>query len=344
MKPKISIIVPVYKVEKQIDTCIKSILNQTFNNFELILVDDGSPDKCGEICDEYEKKDKRIKVIHKKNGGLSDARNAGLNIAIGKYIGFVDSDDIIHPEMYEKMYSYINKYNVDIVQCKFKKFENIEDINKFSKINNTYTNIEYYTSKEAIMDMIDNNKINVNTWNKLYKREFFENERFPKGKIHEDEFLTYKLMYESNKIAYINEELYYYYQNDSGIMNGSNLIKRLDRIEALEERSNFFLKNGDKDLYNKSNTALFFALNKLYFIFKRNKQLRKEEQYINLLKDKIIKTASILSDNVYLSKQNIKIVNLINKSKIFINIYYIQNWLLSIYYRFRDKINKHKKI
>ena len=342
MSIDISIIVPVYKVEKQLNTCIESILNQTFTNYELILVDDGSPDKCGEICDEYEKKDKRIKVIHKKNGGLSDARNAGLDIAKGKYIGFVDSDDIIHPEMYERMYNFINKYNVDIVQCKFKKFKSIEDINKLSNINNT--NIEYYTSKEAIIDMIDNNKINVNTWNKLYKRELFENERFPKGKIHEDEFLTYKLMYESNKIAYINEELYYYYQNDNGIMNGSTLIKRLDRIEALEERSNFFLKNGDKDLYNKSNTALFFALNKLYFIFKRNKQLRKEEQYINLLKDKIIKTASILSDNVYLSKKNIQIVNLINKNKIFINIYYIQNWLLSIFYRFRDKINKKKKI
>ena len=342
MSMELSIIVPVYKVEKQLERCIRSILNQSFTNFELILVDDGSPDKCGEICDEYEKKDKRIKVIHKKNGGLSDARNAGLNIAKGKYIGFVDSDDIIHSEMYERMYNCITKYNVDIVQCKFRKFKSIEDINKFSNIKDA--NIEYYTSKEAIIDMIDNNKINVNTWNKLYKRELFENERFPKGKIHEDEFLTYKLIYKSNKIAYINEELYYYYQNDNGIMNGSNLIKRLDRIEALEERSNFFLKNGDKDLYNKSNTALFFALNKLYFIFKRNKQLRKEEQYINLLKDKIIKTASILSDNVYLSKQNIKIVNLINKSKVFINIYYIQNLVLSIFYRFRDKINKHKKI
>ena len=342
MSMELSIIVPVYKVEKQLERCIRSILNQSFTNFELILVDDGSPDRCGEICDEYEKKDKRIKVIHKKNGGLSDARNAGLNIAKGKYIGFVDSDDIIHSEMYERMYNCITKYNVDIVQCKFRKFKNIEDINKFSNIKDA--NIEYYTSKEAIIDMIDNNKINVNTWNKLYKRELFENERFPKGKIHEDEFLTYKLIYNSNKVAYINKELYYYYQNDNGIMNGSNLIKRLDRIEALEERSNFFLKNGDKDLYNKSNTALFFALNKLYFIFKRNKQLKKEEQYINLLKDKIIKTASILSDNVYLSKQNIKIVNLINKRKVFINIYYIQNWLLSIFYRFRNKINKHKKI
>lgn len=339
---ELSIIVPIYKVEKQLEQCIKSILNQSFTNFELILVDDGSPDMCGHICDEYEKKDSRIKVIHKKNGGLSDARNAGLDIALGKYIGFVDSDDIIHPQMYEKLYNCINKSNLDIVQCKFKRFKSIEEIN--INISDSELNFKEYNSQDAIIDLIDNNKINVNAWNKLYKRELFQNERYPKGKIHEDEFLTYKLIYNSSKIGYIDEELYYYYENNNGIMNGSNILKRLDRIEALEERSSFFLNNGNKDLYNKSNTALFFALNKLYFIFKRNKQLRKEEQYINLLKDKIIKTASILSDNVYLSKQNIKIVNLINKSKIFINIYYIQNWLLSIYYRFRDKINKHKKI
>lgn len=339
---ELSIIVPIYKVEKQLEQCIKSILNQSFTNFELILVDDGSPDMCGHICDEYEKKDSRIKVIHKKNGGLSDARNAGLDIALGKYIGFVDSDDIIHPQMYEKLYNCINKSNLDIVQCKFKRFKSIEEIN--ININDSELNFKEYNSQDAIIDLIDNNKINVNAWNKLYKRELFQNERYPKGKIHEDEFLTYKLIYNSSKIGYIDEELYYYYENNNGIMNGSNILKRLDRIEALEERSSFFLNNGNKDLYNKSNTALFFALNKLYFIFKRNKQLRKEEQYINLLKDKIIKTASILSDNVYLSKQNIKIVNLINKSKIFINIYYIQNWLLSIYYRFRDKINKYKKI
>ena len=123
MKRYISIIVPIYNVEKQLSECIESILNQTFMNFELILVDDGSPDKCGEICDEYEKKDKRIKVIHKKNGGLSDARNAGLDIAKGKYIGFVDSDDIIHPEMYERMYNCIMQIlcNVNLKNLKLLK-------------------------------------------------------------------------------------------------------------------------------------------------------------------------------------------------------------------------------
>lgn len=337
----ISIIVPVYKVERQLDRCIKSILNQTFTNFELILVDDGSPDNCGKICDEYEKKDSRIKVIHKKNGGLSDARNAGLDIALGKYIGFVDSDDIIHPQMYEKLYNCINKSNLDIVQCKFKKFRNVEELSV--NLSDGDSNFKEYNNQEAIIDLIDNNKINVNAWNKLYKRELFQNERYPKGKIHEDEFLTYKLIYNSSKVGYIDEELYYYYENNNGIMNGSNILKRLDRIEALEERNSFFLKNGNKELYNKSNTALFFALNKLYFIFKRNKMLKNDTVHINLLKDKISKTACTLVDNTYLSQKNRTIVNLINKNKVFINIYYIQNWLLSIFYRVRDKVKKYKK-
>lgn len=342
MRYIISIIVPIYKVEKYLETCINSILSQTFTNFELILVDDGSPDRCGFICDEYKKKDKRIKVIHKKNGGLSDARNAGLDIATGKYIGFVDSDDIIHPKMYEILFNCMSKSDSDIVQCNFKKIKNLDEIvDSLGKYNGTF---KEYDNKAAIIDMIDNNKINVNSWNKLYKRELFETLRFPKGKIHEDEFLTYKLLYNSRKIAYINEELYYYYQNDNGIMNGSNILKRLDRIEALEERSKFFLENGDNDLYNKSNSALFFALNKLYFIFKRNEQLKKDKENIEKLKRKIEKVSMLLENNNYLSSTNSKIVKIINKNNIFIGIYYIQNYLLSIKYRLTDKVIKRKVV
>lgn len=342
MRYIISIIVPIYKVEKYLETCINSILSQTFTNFELILVDDGSPDRCGFICDEYKKKDKRIKVIHKKNGGLSDARNAGLDIATGKYIGFVDSDDIIHPKMYEILFNCMSKSDSDIVQCNFKKIKNLDEIvDSLGNYNGTF---KEYDNKAAIIDMIDNNKINVNSWNKLYKRELFETLRFPKGKIHEDEFLTYKLLYNSRKIAYINEELYYYYQNDNGIMNGSNILKRLDRIEALEERSKFFLENGDNDLYNKSNSALFFALNKLYFIFKRNEQLKKDKENIEKLKRKIEKVSMLLENNNYLSSTNSKIVKIINKNNIFIGIYYIQNYLLSIKYRLRDKVIKRKVV
>lgn len=342
MRPNLSIIVPIYNVEKYLERCINSILNQTFSDFELILVDDGSPDNCGKICDEYKEKDNRIMVIHKKNGGLSDARNAGLDVAKGKYIGFVDSDDIIHPRMYEALFQCINKSNSDIAQCKFKKFKSLEELeNDLDNYNETF---EEYDNKTAIIDMIDNNKINVNSWNKLYKSELFETLRFPKGKIHEDEFLTYKLLYNSKKIVYVNQELYYYYQNNKGIMNGSSILKRLDRIEALEERSKFFLENEDKDLYNKSNSALFFALNKLYFIFKRNDQLNKDEENIEKLKRKIEKISMLLENNNYLSSTNSKIVKIINKNNIFINIYYIQNYLLSIKYRLRDKVIKRKVV
>lgn len=342
MKKNISIIVPIYKVEKQLKKCINSILNQTFSNFELILVDDGSPDNCGKICDEYQKKDNRIKVIHKENGGLSDARNAGLDIAKGEYIGFVDSDDIIHPRMYEILFKCINKNNSDIVQCKFKKFKNSDEVK--DDLDNYNEIFEEYDNNSAIMDMMDNNKINVNSWNKLYKSELFQTLRFPKGKIHEDEFLTYKLLYNSKKITYVDQELYYYYQNDNGIMNGSSILKRLDRIEALEERSKFFLENGDNDLYNKSNSALFFALNKLYFIFKRNEQLKKDKENIEKLKSKIKKISMLLENNNYLSSTNSKIVKIINKNNVFIDIYYIQNYLLSIKYRLRDKIIKRKVV
>ena len=120
MDDLISVIIPVFKVEDYIDECIISVINQSYKHIEIILVDDGSPDKCPELCDLWATKDNRIKVVHKCNGGLSSARNAGLDIALGKYIGFVDSDDIIHPQMYEKLYNCINKSNLDIVQCKFK--------------------------------------------------------------------------------------------------------------------------------------------------------------------------------------------------------------------------------
>lgn len=334
MKPDISIIVPVYNVEKQLKLCIESILNQSFTNYELILIDDGSTDGCAVICDDYSKMDKRIKVIHKKNGGLSDARNVGLDISVGKYIGFIDSDDIIHPKMYEKLYNCINKTCSDIVQCKFKKFKNIEEISNTENYNDIY--YEEFSNEDAIRDLIDNNKINVNAWNKLYRRELFKNERYPKGKVHEDEFLTYKLIYKSQKIVYINCELYYYYQNNSGIMNGSNIVKRLDRIEALEERNKYFLKRENMNLYSKSNAALFFSLNKLYFVFRREKGFKYKNYYTSLLKDKIKRVASDIGNNSYLSNGNRIVIKLINKNKLFINIYYFQNLILSVCYKIRN--------
>lgn len=240
--PKISIIVPVYKVEKYLRRCVDSILNQTFTDFECILVDDGSPDRCGEICDEYAKADKRIKVIHKENGGLSDARNAGIDTARGEYLGFVDSDDWIHPNMYEILYKAITKNDVKLSACAYKETD-VKEI--FEEI--FTSEIEIYNGMDFLMT---NYVTAVVAWNKLYHRSLFNELRYPFGKIHEDEFTTYKMLYESGNIAYCSKKLYYYFINASGITKSGYSLKRLDALEAWEDRCRFFRKH-DPEKYHK---------------------------------------------------------------------------------------------
>lgn len=174
---ELSIIVPIYKTELYLKKCIDSILNQIFKNFELILVADGSPDRCGEICDEYAKKDNRIKVIHKKNGGQASARNEGLDIAKGNYIGFVDSDDWLEPNMYEVLYNEIIKSNSIISICK---------ITTSKKIKNKVKKIKILDSKEKIFDaLLRENYLKWSVCNKLYKKEDIKNIRFLEGQIYE---------------------------------------------------------------------------------------------------------------------------------------------------------------
>ena len=229
----ISVIVPIYKVEKYLCRCIDSILEQTYTNLEIILVDDGSPDKCGEICDQYEKKDKRIRVIHKTNGGLSDARNTGLDAATGQYIAFVDGDDFIRKDMYEKMYASIKKYNADMSICNFKYIgERGEDI-----FDNQDLPIKdgVLSGTTILFEKMLNNKpwYWVTAWNKLYKRSLFSDIRFPVGKTHEDEFIIHKLLLKSNNVACVNDMLYYYVQRSDSIMGTKYSVKNLDYVEAL---------------------------------------------------------------------------------------------------------------
>ena len=205
---KISVIVPIYKVEKYIHRCIDSIINQTYKNLEIILVDDGSPDSCPRICDEYAKKDKRIKVIHKENGGLSDARNKGVDIATGDYIAFVDSDDYIHPNMYEVLIYELEKNNSDIALCKYKI------VYEKSKITTEIDGkFEVYSlnNLQALDSMYGKDGVDfIVAWNKLYKKDLFNKIRYPVGKIHEDEYTTYKLLFASKNVIYIEYELYYF--------------------------------------------------------------------------------------------------------------------------------------
>ena len=263
-KPILSIIVPVYNVEKYIERCIKSILNQSFTNFELILVDDGSPDKCGEICDEYEKKDSRIKVIHKKNGGLSDARNAGIERAKGEYIAFVDSDDFINKYMYEILYKNAKKWDADISICNFKMVCENDRIDE--DISVICEDAKVYGRNEALNKLYSNENLQfIVAWNKIYKKELFLNIRYDYGKCHEDEFIIHKLIYNANKIAYCSSEMYYYLQRNNSIMNLEFSIHRLDIIEALDKRMEFFRENNLLELEYRTQNLYLNYFFKYYY-------------------------------------------------------------------------------
>lgn len=279
---KISIIVPVFNVENYLEKCIESILKQSFKAFELILVDDGSIDKCGEICDLYQKKDNRIKVIHKKNGGLSSARNAGIEIAKGDYLAFVDSDDYIHIDMYSILYEAITKNNSQISLCKFRKVyeseNNISDNYDNKIIYNNFNNIE------ALNNLYKENAAEFTvSWNKLYDKRLFSKLKFENGKIHEDEFLAHKILFKANKVTYIPICLYYYLQRQGSIVNSEYSIKKFDAVRAFYERVIFFKQLGLKDLQYKAeyNYVKYFFEN--YFKAKKNlKNINRELSDIKL--------------------------------------------------------------
>lgn len=270
--PKISIIVPIYNVEEYLSTCINSILNQTFKDFELILVNDGSTDNSLEICKYYKDIDDRICIIDKKNGGLSSARNAGLDIAKGEYIGFVDSDDYIHPQMYEILYRYIRKEKADISLCDFKKVNGYDNykLQKYTE-NNLNIKIKSYSNIQASEELFRENAITfIVAWNKLYRRELFDNNRYKLGKRYEDEFIIHKLLYESKKVVYSPIELYFYLKRDNSIMSKSFSLKNLDALDAYIDRINFFRKHKEVILENK---ALFMYSQEFliyYYLVKNN--------------------------------------------------------------------------
>ena len=216
--PKISIIVPVYNVENYLKNCIESILSQTFKDFEIILVNDGSTDTSYDICKYYLNIDSRVKVINKVNEGVSSARNTGLDVAIGEYIGFVDSDDYIHPQMYEILYNYISNTQSDIAQCDYKKTYNTydkESVNFIKLDEDTIgKSILQYSNIESLNQFYDKHGMKFTpAWNKLYRKELFKKHRYKVGKNHEDEFIMHELLYESKKVIYIPVELYFYLQS-----------------------------------------------------------------------------------------------------------------------------------
>jgi glycosyltransferase involved in cell wall biosynthesis len=230
MSAFISIIIPVYKTETYLRRCLDSVVGQTYKNLEIILVDDGSPDGCGEICDAYAAADSRVKVIHQQNRGLSVARNEGLKIASGDYYGFVDSDDWIDSDMFETLYQGAIQHGADIAICGY--YFVMGD--KYKEIKEEHTTL--YDREDAIHHLLVDEKITNHVWNKLYKKELFEGVHFPPGRTFEDIGTTYKLFEKAGKIVFLNSCQYYYLQREDGIIGGGNIQQAVDRCVMMHSR------------------------------------------------------------------------------------------------------------
>lgn len=272
---KISVIVPIYMVEKYLNRCIKSIVDQTYKNIEIILVDDGSLDLCPKICDEWAKKDDRIKVIHKENGGLSDARNAGLLVATGDYISFIDSDDWIDQDMYTKMIDLFDAYDADIVKCAYEKTS--KNINTVIQPKLEVYKLDAIEFQKGLYD--GTSKSDIVVWNKIYKKELFDNLKFPVGKIHEDQFLIPKITLKCKNIVCTNQKYYYYYQSDNSIMRSAFNKNRLDALLSFEETRKIYLENNLLVLVELLDASYSFLLIKYYnlsFTYLNNRSISKK--------------------------------------------------------------------
>lgn len=226
MSKKISVIVPVYKVEQYLEECLDSIIHQSYTNLEIILVDDGSPDNCPQICDRYAEKDSRIIVIHKTNGGLSDARNVGIDIASGEYYSFIDSDDWISINAYEHLIQIAEKTAAEILCFGY------YDVLKNKTIKGLCPdNTRCVPGKDAVCTFMEGREISGYAWSKLYRAELFENTRFPVGELFEDLAIVPEVIAKSSSVALVNECLYYYRHRSTSIVNSSFTSANLVRIK-----------------------------------------------------------------------------------------------------------------
>lgn len=235
----ISVIIPIYNTEKYLEDCIKSVVNQSYENLDIILVNDGSTDKSKEICEKYAEKDSRIKLINQSNMGAAMAKNTGLNNIKGDLFMILDSDDLLHQNNIEILYNCMQKEKSDIIEACYttisKEFKNID--------RHQHNKKENFNTENALKELIISGKFHQTPWNKLYKTELLKDIRFPKDKYIDDEYWTYKLFANAKKITWINEVLYYYRQHEESTMGRMYSIKRLDAIDALYGRYKFMKKN-----------------------------------------------------------------------------------------------------
>ncbi|MBO5397964.1 MAG: glycosyltransferase family 2 protein [Clostridia bacterium] len=272
MNDLITIVVPVYKVEQYLKKCVDSIINQTYKNLEIILVDDGSPDNCGNMCDEYANLDSRVKVIHKENGGLSSARNAGIEIAKGKYISFVDSDDYITNDYIEFLYNLILTNNVKVSICSHTVIYDTGLV--LEKATNEHSVID---TKTAIERILYDEGLDTSAWAKLYETKLFENIKYPNGKLFEDSATTCKILCECDKVAIGSKSKYFYLIRNNSITKTNFSSNKMDLITSTKDMGEYVL-NKYPDLKKAVNRRIMYAYLSTLSQLANSKEKHLEEQ------------------------------------------------------------------
>ena len=294
MEDIISVIVPVYMGEQWLGRCIGAIRNQSIANLEIVLVNDGSPDNSEKICREFACIDDRIKVVNKENGGLSDARNAGLAAATGAYIMFVDEDDYIHPDMAKILYETMKKTDADIVVCDFCLVSDKEEP--------VYPSMEQlsepvcYEGREVMNQLYYRNLQTVVAWNKLYKKKVFEKHGYIKGRIHDDESAIHFILHACKKTAYIKEKLYYYVQREGSITSSRKWNYYSDGWQAYEERLAFLVENGYGQM------AAFTKEHMLHYAVTKHKILKSQPEAKEFLKHMRAVFKDMMADKAFLQE------------------------------------------
>ncbi len=311
----ISVIVPVYNIESYIERCITSILNQTNKEFELLLIDDGSVDGSGKICDKYERIDSRVKVIHKINGGLSDARNMGTGLAKGEWITYIDGDDYVEPEYLEELLNLCTKNGVKVsVVCERIRREGNQK-EKSKQRQNAEVPVKIMKGREAAEEIVHYNKAYmIYAWGKLYHRSLIPILSYPYRKIHEDEFVTYKVLYETKEVAVSPKQYYNYVVRKDSITKQAYSISRLNKLEALKEAITYFDKKKDMEFVAHAKLRYFLNLQIAWYRVKHSPTIDNKQLVIKALlderrtffqKEKIIiwRTASLLEKTTILTFQ-----------------------------------------
>lgn len=321
---KLSIIVPVYKVEKYLDKCVQSILNQTFKDFELILVDDGSPDSCGEMCEAWATKDSRINVIHKNNGGLSDARNAGIDIARGEYIGFVDSDDYIKQDMYEVLIENLESCHADISICGY-----IDVYADGEKHESLCRDRIIWNKEEVIENVLRGKLLSVHACTKLYRKELFQNIRYPVGKISEDAYVIMDILDQVNLAVFTPYSAYYYVHRDGSINTGIYKVSDNTRVEG-HYKNYQYIKNHFARLeplaYDRWLGSIAFVTHKMAFSGIKESESEDCSNFFSILRKNIIR---IYKSSYFSRKRKLSVTLLIiNK--------HMYKFLMEKAYRIKD--------